>query len=754
MARCRLKNSISSARSAPTNAVSEANLISSIPDLSGGLPKRASELACQLFARYRAVSAGHAEPFRTIVVVGAGASHAACGLPLGKALAETVMQRVQARGISKDLIEKELSRLEQVNRMRPKDFETQLLALSKYDSATVLKVLCEQCDVAHYPSRTYEIIAHLMKHGFLDAVINFNFDELLDQAIDEEVGGDRYTRIVRDGDWSHKLRADGGRLGWRFDRPLYIKPHGTVSDPESLRFTREAYFALPPDTARLLTVLISGAPASRFLNAAADDKPTRPRPVCLLVLGHALESFEFNELFRKCPAQSRLFTVAFRKERRTAAQKEWPPRMRRIAKKGAIHIEKEDGALDELMLRLWAAIERESNGEASAGRPWMTVRGIARHELVSALFAPFRPGILMRRDFSNLTSEQRQAMREYFHDRFVIEIMLAIAKARGFVDLRELHRGRAGRFYNLQSRISPRDCMPVSHYLKEFGMERRDSSGDSYWHSTVPRDDADTDPGAVGEGIPQRLTLNSQEFVEYTRSKLISACRTQLTKHRLKNADKLGDVQIQRMLGAMFDGGEVEIVPERSAHFQFRFEDARAIRTLAEMHYETQRLLEQPWKLLLCVAESAEWLLEDQVVGHISSRGKTVGAIVADTVVDKKLDGMPNVKVERLPWHLHNRHMTIRLVRNLNGELDADRAIYFERRYRSTLISPVVLRAKADLETAMNDFTVYWLKALRHKEGLSEVISYSPARLKQEKETMLKELLKVNSNRSSTLAIL
>ena len=52
----------------------------------------------------------------------------------------------------------------------------------------MLSVLCDKCDVRYYPGLAYEILAHLMKHGFIDAIINFNFDEVLDQAIEDELG--------------------------------------------------------------------------------------------------------------------------------------------------------------------------------------------------------------------------------------------------------------------------------------------------------------------------------------------------------------------------------------------------------------------------------------------------------------------------------------------------------------------------------------------------------------------------------------
>lgn len=697
----------------------------------------AHEVARILFSRYRAISGDHVpdnELFRTIVVVGAGASHAACGLPLGKTLADTVEKRVIESGIPQRLINKELNRLEDVYRLRRDDFETRLLALGRYDTETVLKVLCEECDIAHYPSLTYETLAHLMKHGFLDAILNFNFDELLDQAIDEEVGAERYTRIVRGGDWSRKLRADAGHRQWWFDQPLYIKPHGTVSDPASLRFTRDAYFTLPPDTARLLSVLISGAPASDFVDGVTDRQSSQQRPVCLLVLGHALESFELNKLLEKSPPKSRLYVAAFGNNGLPDPPNEWPRPVRDAARSQSIPIGGADGALDDLMLGVWGAIEQEATAEAKKDKSWMGVRGIVRHELIAQLFRPFRRGKLLRRDTSGLSDLEQLAIETYLQDRFVIEVMLAIAKAKGFVDLRELHRGRVGRFYHMLSDVArPGICRPVIWFLEQFGMKRRDSSSESYWHSNVQS------ASVIGD-VAQPLTLSHETFSKFTSGELADACKRLLSPHRQDILKGLSQDLMVRALAEMFKGDEVEIAPARAAQYRFKFGDARVVRTFAELRRETILLMKGPWQLLLCVAESGEWLVHEEIRRVVTSRQRPVGVIVADTVVGETLRGASMIRVQQLPWHLHNRHMTIRLVGNETDGLAPDLAIYFERRYRSALISPVVVTAEADLERVMDDFTVYWLKAQRHQQGLSEVIAYSPEQLKQRRQSMLAEL--------------
>ncbi|MBK6976711.1 MAG: hypothetical protein IPH28_06005 [Cytophagaceae bacterium] len=95
-----------------------------------------------------------------------------------------------------------------------------------------------------YPSVFYEILAHIFKNRFVDAVINFNFDESFDQAVLEEISTGELKKIVSDGDCvpyvdlveEHNLKL-----------PLYIKPHGTFSEKSSLRFTKEHYIDIPQE---------------------------------------------------------------------------------------------------------------------------------------------------------------------------------------------------------------------------------------------------------------------------------------------------------------------------------------------------------------------------------------------------------------------------------------------------------------------------------------------------------------------------
>lgn len=107
----------------------------------------------------------------------------------------------------------------------------------------------------YLPSLFYELVAHLFKHRYIDIIINLNFDELLDNAIEDELGKSTYHKVS--GETKNKKLSriiDYNRLR----EPIYIKPHGTLSRRNSLRYTNEQYISLPNDFNELLEDIFLG----------------------------------------------------------------------------------------------------------------------------------------------------------------------------------------------------------------------------------------------------------------------------------------------------------------------------------------------------------------------------------------------------------------------------------------------------------------------------------------------------------------
>lgn len=161
-------------------------------------------------------------PPKVVIVVGAGASNDACKLPAGAQGAQELRNAFKRKvKIDEKLIDEEIHRITVEYRLDQGDFEAVLLALSKFDQAAVLDGLKTIYNRKHYPSLTYEVLAHWLKHRFIDAIVNFNFDELLDQAINDEIGQGGYYRVISDGDCPGDLDHWLDKQGQRFKFPLY-----------------------------------------------------------------------------------------------------------------------------------------------------------------------------------------------------------------------------------------------------------------------------------------------------------------------------------------------------------------------------------------------------------------------------------------------------------------------------------------------------------------------------------------------------
>jgi len=201
------------------------------------------------FPAIKEVMDEHPEELRVVAVVGAGAS--APFLRTG----QEAIAALRHDALRHDPgFEEELRRLYHVFNAPPEDFENTLFALSRTrDGERRVRQLLSQFYRRRYPTQiAYELLAHLLKHRFIDAIVSFNFDELLDTSVSDELLDSEYRRIVSERDCSGvQANPDDPRY-----LPLLLKIHGTASDADSLRFTRDSYYALPDRIATLLKKIL------------------------------------------------------------------------------------------------------------------------------------------------------------------------------------------------------------------------------------------------------------------------------------------------------------------------------------------------------------------------------------------------------------------------------------------------------------------------------------------------------------------
>ena len=219
---------------------------------------------------------------KVIVICGAGLSVEA-GLPLADAAIDQIEDYITAKGwLHEDVIKEEEGRIKGAD-VVPGDFETRIEAMSqhKYVRNKVFKKLADMYDEKHNPLKSCEIIAHMLKHRMIDGVINFNFDEILDTAIEEELHHDEYQLLVGGTESSeYQEQLNKFKKSDKRDR-FYIKPHGTISDIDSIRATRDQYIRTTTGIIEELRKIFEGN-------------------IAFIIMGFKMGSIEFNVLIDEC----------------------------------------------------------------------------------------------------------------------------------------------------------------------------------------------------------------------------------------------------------------------------------------------------------------------------------------------------------------------------------------------------------------------------------------------------------------------
>jgi len=435
---------------------------------------------------------------RNILLIGAGATYDSykC-IPLGDQVIEKLREKYEAKiGDFPAIREKYKSSInEQKIQNRPLDFEN-YLALFVELILTPEQLRKELADLYTYkysPSLLYEIIAHMFKHSFIDVIVNFNFDELLDRAIDEEVGKNNYYHVVSDGD---AVSIDDVTVDGRLKIPVYIKPHGTITHKTSLRFTKQDYLNVPESIKHLLQQLISGKRGEIDTEKKVKDLTQ----VNIISVGFNMASIEFNDILNKfLPDRSKIFHFAYGKKdiRDPHFVKEILPDFYKRAF-GAWQPERgsADLSLDEFDNYVYKRISIESMDKAEVDdtltspysklfsclwrkmhrqfKEHLQPRSIGSHELVAYLFCDpdfFTDEMhLIKEDVVN----RYENNIHYFLDRTLVEIAITINRNNGVVDIADLLNERAGFYYaeyrriHLEQKRSPKDLLSIYDLINQF----------------------------------------------------------------------------------------------------------------------------------------------------------------------------------------------------------------------------------------------------------------------------------------------
>jgi len=656
--------------------------------------RRAGELADALLARHLQASwpestrsipswfpdrapARHEDSLRVVAVVGAGASH-----PMESIADELADQLEEELDPNSDDRKVELDRLENVFGLDPNHFETRLTAICRTPEAErkVRERISERYRHRHPSLLTYELLAHLLHHRFLDAIVSFNFDELLDQAIEDELGPNEYTRVVTERDCRPEVPTG---------TPLYVKMHGTASEPDSLRFTRERYYWTPKSIVELV------------------EREFDVEHLVLVNVGFRLASFDFQYLLRK-PNQLRIYHLDPRPlatevegEIETQRQRE---RERQKVQRPATYDEAEvfdfsqhdpkdkreadESFLPTLMGQVIDALKKRCEADDSGPAAW---RSTLRHKAVVEILqsAPIE------------TPEQYAA---YLRRRTILELAFAAARGRGVLAIASMVDDRCGRYYDLYKREAGEDADTWDKVCRASGLKESKQWANTY---VLAKDLRKTIRNDNPKDTHQIRPSNPRELAKYVMQSMNASSREAELTELLE--DTIGFLQKET---------EIEVHARDDRVCSKIFVNPVTLGTFSALRGWTRHLLESTpeYNEILAITETGDWLLQPGMLGPFKEHWKvnrTAGKRPIKFLVafDQNLKGAERLITRKhLPWGRHNRHMTIVCK---DGQPRA--AIYFVRRLRAPTVTPVFLSDQVDLRRIKKAFDELWDQAMKYE---------------------------------------
>lgn len=574
------------------------------------------------------------------------------------------------------------------------------------------------------PQLAYELLAHLVKHGFVDHVVSFNFDDLLENTLDNEIGPDGYDLIVSD---RQPLPLALPR------RPRLIKLHGTVRVPVTLRFTPEDTRLITPELANLLDDTFFGT----------DGDGGAPPIVHLVSLGYSWRDRDFSNwvVHRTDLLRSLLVTRLNSKlpeflqvtrdsgcMRPTNPERDVLDDLRSKTRVLSAEECSTDGttvSLDDLLWAVWDQVASELD-EANRVVP------AARH---FALHCLFRHGE---------SAQPHTAVR-----RFYVEALLHLLKCKGMVNASTMARThRIHRYKRCATRSSEQDRRWLDTALGGLWKE----SGHSDVRETFfCRHET---PMACLDELVRRFG----RLTETERVPSIGEDGRISRAAPITHEDALRDFFRQ-----VFESDEIELIGGIDPRVEWLFECPTPIENTLSLQRTTAALLrDKRWTHLLMVAETGGWIgrpdsrsaLESESGGErlallvqTSMRGLDDWVMFKETIRGQlddqwqclEKDGVHVLRAQ-LAWWKHNRHLTLAFNANA-GEFIG--GVYFRRRLKSSQVSPVYVRSTQDCAELLFTFLSYTERAVDEWARAAVVDPSGAGALKKELVKMVEEVLQV-----------
>jgi hypothetical protein len=105
-----------------------------------------------------------------------------------------------------------------------------------------------------FPPLGYEVLGHMMNLGLVKHIVSMNFDELLETALDEEIGDSNYLKVRSKPEFVKLLEdEESNQEELKISKSkILLKPHGTISLSATLRANLDGVFRFEKEKFRAL----------------------------------------------------------------------------------------------------------------------------------------------------------------------------------------------------------------------------------------------------------------------------------------------------------------------------------------------------------------------------------------------------------------------------------------------------------------------------------------------------------------------
>lgn len=572
------------------------------------------------------------------------------------------------------------------------------------------------------PQLGYELLAHLLKHGFIDHIITFNFDELLDTALANEMPGE-YDLITSE----HQLPASLEPV-----RPRVFKLHGTISADGSLRFTSRQTGILSYEMVSLLDATLFGS------NSHSEDGSAERR-VHVISLGYSWRDPDFARWAVSRANRIESLTVVdlegeAAQELRSRVARDNSPAcstlcVRGIAARDIASTPAAPVSTDHLLWALWNRVEAKLKHEGSPFIP------ASRHIILGSVFRPRNPpnGEPDRDEFLRDPRGNLNFMNQ--HDckkRFRIEVLLHLAKCKGMVCASVMAgHTRINQYYQKLASKQAGRCDPMEELQKIIAQSPYPDVKETYLSTAKALDDLvkhfmDGDEFSV-------LNVPVPRFDESTGKVIVKS----------EPAQDFFCEHVTRI----FEAPEVEVVHEPARRGQWLFRDAKPLDSYLALQLQTRKLLQKSWTHLLVVAESGSWLTTKEIYAILKRAGgqrillleastEQLGEWHLRTQIGtdlkeswawlRKNQGLA-ITHGYLSWWQHNRHLTLAVDLKSDGCFAG--GIYFRRELKASRIAPVYVADASDCAELLITFMSYVRRACRENADVNQSLKSAASEL-------------------------